>query len=222
MDPNDDNNTPGATVPQGGTGAPGEGAGNVSEADAAKLVSEINQLTGRQFKDLDALKTGIKSTFDYVGKAGNYQKVVETLVDKLDLGDEKGVLEWVNSITADGGAGNNQQKPSDPNATVVEKLADLEFKEAHPELKDHLPVIKKLAKADNVSYDEVVKTELFQDYLKAKTSAKETPENSIIDQGNNRVNFQNTNAQQLAEKYQQTGNISDAEQLVAEVLGLGK
>lgn len=188
----------------------GEGIGNVS----VDVLKTIEDATGRKYPTIEEAKKGIKETYDFVGKAGNYKKTVEAIAQKLDLGDEKGVLDWLNTSV--------EVKPDIKTSPVEEKVSDLEFVVANPELKEHLPTLKKLAKADGISLEEAKNSEFFQDYLKTKTSLKESQSRNSIIESNQRVGFQTDNVKPLVEQYQKTGSTDDAQKIVEEVLGLKK
>jgi len=185
------------------------GEGDVNES--GDVLSIIEEATGRRYPDINEAKRALKETFGYVGKAGNYEKLVKTIAEKLDLGDEKGVKEWLENI---------EEKPTKTQSSanpVEEKVSELEFIIANPDLKPHLPFLKKLAKADGVSLEEAKNSDIFQDYLKTKSSQNESP-NSIIE-SNRRVGFQDS-LKPLVEEYKKTNSEEVGQKLVEKALGL--
>ncbi|MCD6412398.1 hypothetical protein J7K91_01830 [bacterium] len=190
-----------------------EGGRNVSEGDVLAFIEEA---TGRKYPDIETAKKALKETYSYVGKAGQYEKMVKAIADKLGLGDEKGVQEWLEELE------NPEEDLEETEEISVEdelkaKVEELEFLTKHPDLKEYLPVLKKIAKADGISLEEAKETEFFKDYLQAKTSLKESQtQASPILEGSQRVGFHSDKLKSLVEEYKKNPNLDLATKIIEE------
>lgn len=192
-------------------GSEGGGA-NESGVDVLKT---INDIAGREYKTVDDAKKGIKETFDFVGKAGQSQKLVTEIAGKLGLDGEKGVMQWLNAFGAGSAPAETPETKSQP--ASKEDVKDLRFLVDHPDLKEHLTLIKKIASVDGVEYDEAVKSDYFQNYLKGVTATREN-QPSVLE-SNQRVGFSSDKARALTESYKLNPSEKSATDLVKEVLG---
>ena len=190
----------------------GAESGQKNESEVLKVLGEA---TGRTYESVDKAKEAIKETFSFVGKAGNYKKIVDTIANKLELGDEKGVLQWLETV-------NKSNIPTQEQLQDVQgKVDELTFLTGNPEAKEHLPFLKKLAKAEG-NLEAAYNSEEFKEYLKLKKDSKASQEKSSVIESNQRVGIQSDKLKPLTEQFQKTGNIQDAESLVKEALGLEK
>lgn len=76
----------------------GDGAGDVGNSSETLTLSEINALTGRNYKDKDTALKAVKETYSMVGKAGKIEKEYKLMSEQLQekesaLGEIKQIKE---------------------------------------------------------------------------------------------------------------------------------
>lgn len=202
-------NTP-ETIPTGEK--PGEGGGNDSQPqDAFQVIKEA--FPGRNFATFEDAKKALKDTVSYVGKAGEKEKLIGDLAKKLELTGEAEVKEWIEAL----GDKKPDAKP-DPIAATTDKISELEFKAEHPDEKEFLPFLKKLAKAEGKTLDEARSLPEYQDYTKAKKGLAERQQESSVIETNNRIGFQTDNLKPLAEAVKTNPTDVNKDALVKEAL----
>lgn len=125
-----------------------DGSGNnVSPSIAETLGAAL----GKTFPDDASALKAVKDTFSFVGKAGNYQKVMKDLQTNLGT-DEAGVMRALEEI-----------KGTDTSKFVSkDEFQAAMFYKDNPQYAEHRELIEALASKNNVSVEEAVNTDSFK------------------------------------------------------------
>jgi len=115
------------------------------ESNSDDFLSKAKEITGREFKDEEDFKKHYKNLSSFVGK-----KVAQKEAQKETPKETK-----VDS----------KEAPSD-------RVSELEFKVDHPELKEHLDVIKMVAKEKGISYNDAVSDAMVKEIVEVRQSKK--------------------------------------------------
>lgn len=99
-----------------------------------------------------------------------------------------------------------------PKAVATDRVAELEFKVDHPELKEHFDVIKMVARERGKSYSEVVEDPMVKELLDYRQSKKGE---SVI-HSNNKISSSNPTITKLKQ------NVSSEEGLTAYLMALNE
>lgn len=135
-----------------------------ADAPEALTLEQVNKLTGRDFKDLESAEKGMKDTFEYVGKAGQVKKDLETELEGLKSGKE-----------------GDSQKVLDRMAAVEEEL----FFNSRPEV--NRDVAKMVSKAKGLSLTEVIEDDSYKELAEKIKTADETEQAKSVLQSNPRL-----------------------------------
>lgn len=166
------------------------GAGDVS----SEIVSQLNEIAGRDFKDVDDFKKHYQNLNSFVGEKNEAKEKLSALLAKAKpYADAYGVqpdefletyLENPNITTDDlkSTLSSKQELRKQEEATVqnkqtVSKLERLEFQVSNPDLKDQMELIETLAKGKGITLADAAKDPLVK---KAVELTREQKGNSII------------------------------------------
>lgn len=214
---NEVNNPSNDTVVSAGEDAVETGVENVADSSGGETtlsLRKIEEATGRKFATLDDALKSLKETYSYVGKAGQAEKALKKVLAAFQAKDISELEAKVGKTTQ-----TSSQTPSEDSALKF-KIEKLAFLVEHPEAKDHLEFLTKLAKADGVSLEEAYKSNVFQEFLKAKNIAdKVTKENNTL-QNNKRLGVSSDKIKRLIDEVQKNPTDVNRRQLVKEYLGL--
>lgn len=166
------------------------GEGDVS----SEIVSQLNEIAGRDFKDVDDFKKHYQNLNSFVGEKNEAKEKLSALLAKAKpYADAYGVqpdefletyLENPNITTDDlkSTLSSKQELRKQEEATVqnkqtVSKLERLEFQVSNPDLKDQMELIETLAKGKGITLADAAKDPLVK---KAVELTREQKGNSII------------------------------------------
>lgn len=158
-------------------------AGDATQ-EARKSISEIlGEALGKKFGSDDAALKSVKDTFSFVGKAGSYQKSMQTLTSRLGL-DEQGVLQKLESLSMDNEQATQATQATDSTSEIQQLKATVEemtFFAERPELKDHKDLLREIRGTSGKSYAEVVEMPAFKSMLeKARTAEEMERQQSVL------------------------------------------
>jgi len=142
--------------------------GNEAVTEAVDPLKVINEVTGREYKDLDSAKESLKEMQKEASSTGNLKKEIETLKSAPQTDEELRavVAELTNKVRA--------------NETD-------NFFTSNPEHASNRSLLEKIAKADGVSLSEAVASSEYQAIAEAQSTVKETQSMRTVADSNARV-----------------------------------
>lgn len=161
-----------------------------SEGDAPSVdptVAQLNQIAGRDFKDIDDFKKHYENLSSFVGKKDEAGEKLKSILSKAEPYAQKyGLkpdqfleyyLEHPTATEDDIKTHFTTKTMSEPNQAVNEKVTKLEFLVEHPEAKEHMKLVETFAKGLGVSYEEAYNS---PDVKKVINAGRETKGASVI------------------------------------------
>lgn len=166
----------------------------VSDAPDADAVfkAELEKISGRTFKDAEDARKHYKNLTSFVGKKAEPE--AKKSVDPLSAS-----MDRIQALEA--------------------RLEEKEFLAENPQAKEHLKIVRAVAKDKGVTLAEAFND--VKDVIDSASAYKKEREIGVSSK--NRINpQQEKKLQQLANKARETGRIDDQERFVAAALGLEK
>ncbi len=131
--------------------------GNKTASEVVNIKDVLNEALGKDYKDNDSAIKSIKDTFDFVGKAGKYRQVVDTVMKQKGV-DEAGAVQILEGLLK-----SNSKSEIDPSNFVSrEELEERDFFSEKPELASQKELIKSLAKAEGKKVSEIVEMDKYK------------------------------------------------------------
>jgi len=176
------------TLPDGNNVIPPDGGGN-GEAEVVTIHEVLSEALGRDFPDdVTAIKS-VKDTFDYVGKAGKYSKVVEHVMKTRGVSEDQAIKTIMSEINAQPvPVPANPATPAAPAAPAAPAPAPLPVNESgtisreqyeadrffdrNPQYEPHRPIIEAMRKPGQ-KFDDVIKDPTLSTLLE-KANAHDT------------------------------------------------
>lgn len=149
------------------------GEGNAQPEVGSELVSKLEEVSGRKFKDFDDFSSHYKNLSSFVGKKTESEEKLTTILNKVEPFAKKvGVSpeEYINFYLDNPSADESQlqetvkkqredrilQQKDEELRKVSSKTEELEFLVNHPEYKKKLDFIKTVAKGKGCSLEEAI------------------------------------------------------------------
>lgn len=155
---------------------PLDGLGTDDQTQEVVSVKDIlSQTLGKDFKDDASALKAVKDTFDYVGKAGKYQKPIQAVREAKNFGNDEQAIKYImENITPETAPAPVQPAPDNTRLDALEKeLKETRFYAENPDLKPHADLIRSLGSDPY----EVVSKDVFKNTVE-KLKAYDEKENS--------------------------------------------
>jgi hypothetical protein len=200
---------------------------NAGEGDVVEAldIAKLNEITGREFKDVDDFKKHYSNLSSFVGKKDESGEKLKSILTKAEPYAKKYGLEpdkfleyYLENPTAteDDIKGHfNQEetiKATKMNNDTNAKLSKLEFLTEHPEAKKDFDLIDTLSKGKGVTLEEAYNS---TEYKKLSNATKESKGTSVIN-SNNRVALSDSELQKSRDKAYREGTVDALGQYLAE------
>lgn len=186
-----------------------EGQGDVSSAGFD--LPTLNQITGREFKDVEDFKKHYENLSSFVGKkdeAGDKLKSIlskaEPYASKYGLPADEFLSYYLDNPTAteDDIKGHFQQRMTPKNDEVQTKVSKLEFLVEHPEAKGDYEFISTIARGKGISLEEAL---VSPEYKRVAGASREPKGTSVIN-SNTKVTISASEQAKAKDKVLRTGS----------------
>lgn len=169
-------------------------------SDVGEVKDILNETLGKNFKDDETALKAVKDTFNFVGKAGQLQKVLDEVKKVKGFETEKEAMSYLNEKIAEGEKGEKDV----PDDYVSHKdLAERDFFNENPQYKPYQRVIKTLAKDKGVDIAEVVNSEELKPFLEKVVAHDKAENDKSVIHSNSRIKISTDKMVKAKEKLQE-------------------
>jgi hypothetical protein len=193
------------TFPDGGDVAPA-GGGETDSSDVS-VRGVISQLTGKDFRNDDTAAKYVKDNLEFVGKARNYQPIINKLEKQFGSPDEAvRSLERLLNVNGDTTVAPQPAPTPDPSQFVSRAEFDrVNFYAKNPALEAHREIIDSYARANGLPLETAVNAPALKGLIERASAYEAVEKSKSVLQSNPRLG-QVTDKMTSAREFQQSGN----------------
>jgi hypothetical protein len=166
MNDNELNNSEGLSDTDKGQ-TPGETGSDVSE-----VKDILNETLGKDFPNDETALKAVKDTFNFVGKTGQFQEVLDTVKQEQGLKTEEEAINYLKGLSSNKGGGEDKG-----DFVSRKELAERDFFNENSEYKPYKEVIKAIAKDKGMSIQDAVNSDEVKPFIE-KVLAHDKSENA--------------------------------------------